>query len=86
MIEKETKDRLIPKVILGTRKDQQSLGRYVNYEDAKNFCKSKDINFYEITSHESDELIKIIQNLLKIQKIYIKYNNFIYQNKINEKQ
>ena len=86
IIEKETKGRLLPKVILGTMKDQESLARNVSYEEGKTFCKSKEINFYEISSNESKELIKIIKNLIKIEKIYTKYKNFIFQSKINEKQ
>ena len=86
IIEKETKGILLPKIILGTMKDQESYARDVNYEDAKNFCKSKEINFDEISSNESNKLIGIIKNLIKIQKIYNKYKTFIYQNKINEKQ
>lgn len=86
IIEKEAKGILLPKVILGTMKDQQKLARNVEYEEAYKFCKSKDINFYEISSKNRAELMEIIKNLIKIQKIYSKYKNFINQNKINEKQ
>ena len=81
IIEKETKGILLPKIILGIMKDQESYTREFNYEEAKNFCKSKEINFDEISSNESNKFIGIIKNLIKIQKIYTKYKTFIYQNK-----
>lgn len=86
IIEKDTKGVLLPKVILGTMKDLESLARDVSYEEAKKLSKLKDINFFEISGNDSNDIIKIIKNLIKMQKIYNKYKNFIFLNKINEKQ
>lgn len=68
IIEKDTKGVLLPKVILGTMKDLESLARDVSYEEGKKLSKLKDINFFEISGNDSNDIIKIIKNLIKLLK------------------
>ena len=81
---KSKKEKPIPKIILGNK--NEIINSLNNSKEQKILEKIKYLKYLEPEIKEQNEINLAIEEFIKIKKIYNKYDNFINENKINEKQ
>lgn len=77
------KEKSIPKIILGNEND--IITALNNSKEQKLLQKIKYLKFLELEK-EKNEINLALEEFIKIKKLYNQYDNFINENKINEKQ
>jgi hypothetical protein len=78
--------KYFPKIILGNKSKYIEAFGKGNLKEGENICKNLDIIFAEYSTKRSIGISFGIDLLLKRINISKKYDNYIYENRINEKQ
>ena len=79
------KGKSVPKIILGKKNE---ISNFLNDSKTKQkiLKKIKYLKFLEIDINEKNEINLALEEFIKFRKLYQKYEKFIIENKINEKQ
>ena len=77
------KEKILPKIILGNKKD---ILNCLGEKEKKTFNNFKKSIFIENSANQKNGITLALEEFVKIKKLYDKYENFVNKNKINDKQ